>query len=86
MVEEVERRHRQDEHNFFMRVRVALPLEKPIKRGSFIAGSDGIRSWVKFKYERLPRFCDYCGLLASLCTTFCDEEKWRCGGTGAELC
>lgn len=37
VVEEVERRHRQDEHNFFMRVRVALPLEKPIKRGSFIA-------------------------------------------------
>lgn len=63
VVEEVERRCRQDEHNFFMRVRVALPLEKPIRKGSFIAGLDGIRSWVKFKYERLPIFCHCCGLL-----------------------
>ena len=63
VVEEVERSCRQAEQNLFMRVRVALPLEKPLRRGSFIAGLDGIRSWVKFKYERLPIFCHYCGLL-----------------------
>ena len=63
VVEEVERSCRQAKQNLFMRVRVALPLEKPLRRGSFIAGLDGIRSWVKFKYERLPIFCHYCGLL-----------------------
>ena len=47
----------------FMRVRVALPISKPIRRGGFIAGSDGVKSWVTFKYERLPMFCHYCGTL-----------------------
>ena len=46
-----------------MRVWFALPISKPINRGSFIAGSDGERHWVKFKYERLPLFCHYCGML-----------------------
>ena len=63
VVEEVERRRIPDDKNFFMRVRVALPLEKPHRWGSFIAGSDVVRSWVTFKHERLPIFCHYCGLL-----------------------
>lgn len=46
-----------------MRVRVALPIAKPIRRGAFIAGSDGVCTWVKFKYERLSMFCHYCGML-----------------------
>lgn len=49
VVEEVEQRRGQDEFNYFMRVRVALPILKPIRRGSFIAGSDGDRHWVTFK-------------------------------------
>ncbi|KAK7853610.1 hypothetical protein CFP56_035234 [Quercus suber] len=28
-----------------------------------VRGSDGERSWVTFKYECLPMFCHYCGLL-----------------------
>ena len=63
VLEEVERSRRQVEQNLYMRVRVALPFEKPLRRGSFIVGSDGIWSWVKFKYERLPIFHHYCGLL-----------------------
>ncbi|KAK9986874.1 hypothetical protein SO802_031825 [Lithocarpus litseifolius] len=63
IVEDVGRRRKQDDQNFFMRFRVALPIEKPLRRGSFIAGSNGIRSWVTFKYERLPMFCYFCGLL-----------------------
>lgn len=63
VVEEVERRHRQDDKNFFMHVRVALPLEKPHQWGSFMVGSDGVHLWVTFKYERLPIFCHYCVLL-----------------------
>ena len=62
-VVEVEDRRKQEDPNYFMRVKVALPISKPLRRGGFIAGSDGERSWVKFKYERLPLFCHYCGLL-----------------------
>ena len=62
-VEEVEWRKKQDDFSMFMRVRVALPISKPIRRGGFIAGSDGGKSWVSFKYERLPLFCHYCGIL-----------------------
>ena len=47
----------------FMRVWVALPISKPIRRGGFIAGSNGGKSWVSFKYEQLPLFCHYCGIL-----------------------
>ena len=64
LVEEVvERKQRQDDLSFFMRVRVAMPIVKPIRKGEFIAGSDGLRTWVKFKYERLSMFCHYCGVL-----------------------
>ncbi|KAK9992714.1 hypothetical protein SO802_027699 [Lithocarpus litseifolius] len=62
-VEDVERCRRQDMQNLFMRVRVALPISMPLRHGGFIADSNGVRTWVKFKYERLPIFCHYCGLL-----------------------
>ena len=62
-VEEVEGQRWQDELNYFMRVKVAVSIGKPLWRGGFIASSDGARSWVTFKYERLPLFCHYCGLL-----------------------
>ena len=62
-VEEVKQRSGQDELHYFMRVRMALPISKPICRGSFIAGSDGEKHWVKFKYEWLQLFCHYCGML-----------------------
>ncbi|XP_050242020.1 uncharacterized protein LOC126690971 [Quercus robur] len=62
-VEEVERRHRKDDINMFMRVRVALPIAKPLRRGGFIAGSNGVKTWLSFKYERLPMFCHFCGIL-----------------------
>ena len=62
-VEEVEQRQGQDELHYFMRVRVVLPISKPIRRGSSIVGSDGEKHLVKFKYERLPLFCHFCGML-----------------------
>lgn len=63
-VVEVERRqHNQDKTSYFMRVKVALPISKPLRRGGFIAGSDGERFWITYKYERLPMFCHFCGLL-----------------------
>ena len=62
-VEEVEWKQRKDDRNFFMRVRMSLPISKPLRWGGFIVGSDSKRTWVKFKYERLPMFCNYCGML-----------------------
>ena len=55
-VVEVERRRKQDDPNYFMRVKVALPISKPLRHSGFLAGSDGEHSWVTFKYERLPLF------------------------------
>ncbi|XP_075664979.1 uncharacterized protein At4g02000-like [Castanea sativa] len=63
IVEDVERRRREDMHNFFIRVWVALPISKPLRSGGFVADSDGVCTWLTFKYERLPIFCHYCGLL-----------------------
>lgn len=63
ILEEVEKRRKHDDQNYFMRVRVALPISKPLSRGSYLAGSEGERVWVNFKYERLPLFCHYCGFL-----------------------
>lgn len=62
-VVEVEKRQKLVAQNLFMRVKVAIPTSKPLRRGDFIGGSDGKRSWVTFKYERLPLFCHFCGLL-----------------------
>lgn len=62
-VVEVKNRRKQEDPSYFMRVKVAIPISKPLRRDGFLAGSDGERSWVTFKYERLPMFCHYCGLL-----------------------
>lgn len=61
-VEEVEWKKKRDDVNFFMHVRVDLPISKPLWRGGFIAGMDGKRYWVDYKYERLPIFYHYCGI------------------------
>ncbi|XP_030936349.1 uncharacterized protein LOC115961514 [Quercus lobata] len=63
VVEEVEKRLKQDTPSMFMRVKVALPISKPLRRGAFVAGSNGQRTWVSFRYERLALFCHHCGLL-----------------------
>ena len=60
-----------------MQVRVALRISKPLRRG-FIARTDGERYWVDFKYERLPIFCHYCGILGhnlKHCATYYAAKK-----------
>lgn len=37
----VEKRCNNDSQNLFMRVEIAIPIEKEIRRGAFLAGSDG---------------------------------------------
>nr|XP_023883466.1 uncharacterized protein LOC111995768 [Quercus suber] len=62
-VEEVEGQRRRDELNYFMRIKFVVPIRKSLQRGVFITGLDGVYRWVTFKYERLPLFYHYCGLL-----------------------
>ena len=62
-VMEVDKRSWQADQARFMRVRIDLPLEKPLRRGVYISNMDGDRCWVSFKYERLPTFCFSCGKL-----------------------
>ena len=47
----------------FMRVRVDLPINRPLRRGGNIVNPEGEKFWVSFKYERLPAFCFLCGIL-----------------------
>ena len=62
-VVEEEKRRNLETQNLFMLVKVVVPLSKPLRWGGFIRGSDGQQSWVDYRYERLPLFCHYCGLL-----------------------
>ena len=44
VVKDVEKRQKQEAQNLFVRMRVFISISKPIQRGGFIAGSDGVRS------------------------------------------
>ena len=60
-VMEVDKRSWQANQAKFMRVRIELPIEKPLRRGGYVSNMNGDRCWVSFKYERLPTFCFSCG-------------------------
>ena len=47
----------------FMRIQVDLPLNKPLRKGGNFVNLNGSKTWVTFKFERLPCFCFQCGLL-----------------------
>ena len=47
----------------FMRIRVDLPLNKPLCKGGNVVNLNGSKTWVTFKFKRLPYFCFQCGLL-----------------------
>lgn len=51
------------DQGLFLHVRVALPIAHPLRRGGFLVGSRGERTWATFKYERLPLFGHYYGLM-----------------------
>ena len=67
--------------NRFMRVKVAVPLSKPLRRGGFIGGSDGQRYWVSYKYERLPLFLPFLWTPGSRPETLCGvlrtKQEWE---------
>ena len=47
----------------FMRIRVDLPIDKPLRRGGHVVSKDGEKFWIHFRFQRLPTFCFLCGML-----------------------
>lgn len=47
----------------FLRIKVALDIQRPLKAKMRIKKAGGDWLWLHFKYERLPSFCFFCGLI-----------------------
>ncbi|XP_019194753.1 PREDICTED: uncharacterized protein LOC109188564 [Ipomoea nil] len=47
----------------FYRIRVSIPVDKPLRRGMKMLKRDKTTCWVNFRYERLHSFCFFCGLM-----------------------
>ena len=59
----------------FMRIRVAIDVRKPLKKRMRIKKLGGEWAWINFKYERMPTFCFYCGIIGhneKFCEKFFD--------------
>lgn len=48
----------------YMRIRVDLPIDKPLRRKGKIVNMEGETCWVSFKYESLPTLCYLCGRMS----------------------
>ena len=51
------------ERGNFMCVKVSIDISLPLCHGRVLSLEDGSDMWVKFKYERLPYICYWCGCL-----------------------
>ncbi|KAH7840407.1 hypothetical protein Vadar_016441 [Vaccinium darrowii] len=47
----------------FIRVKVYVNITLPLKRGCMVKLASSKPFWVEFRYERLPTFCCYCGMV-----------------------
>ncbi|XP_074352981.1 uncharacterized protein At4g02000-like [Apium graveolens] len=47
----------------YVRIRVALNVDKPLKRSTKIKREGNSWSWINFKYEKLGTFCFVCGII-----------------------
>lgn len=46
----------------FLRIRVEVDMTRALLRGTFLT-MDVKKSWLYFKYERLPSMCFKCGII-----------------------
>ena len=56
----------------FLRVRVAVDVEKPLVAGFWVSRGDRGRVWAKIKYKRIADFCFRCGRLGHVLKN-CEE-------------
>ena len=47
----------------FLRIRVGVNVTKPLNRGRKVLDNDE-EVWVSFKYEKMPNFCYWCGMVS----------------------
>lgn len=62
----------------YLRIRVAVDIHRPLKKQMSIKKPGGEWLWIKFKYERLPSFCFYCGKIGhteKLCEELFDSPQ-----------
>lgn len=81
-----------DENNFkgfhkqFMRIRVSMDVNKPLRRYMKLQLEDGTEALAQFKYEKLPHFCFFCGVIGhsekfcKKCILFPDKNVQRLFG------
>lgn len=50
----------------FMRVKVLVDITKPPRKGATIRTGPSSTAWIGFKYERLEKFCYFCGMIGNL--------------------
>lgn len=56
----------------YMRVRVAINIEKPLKRRMKVCKAGNEWIWITYKYENLPIFFFICGIMGHL-EKFCNR-------------
>ena len=47
----------------FLRIRVSIDISTPLCRGRLVRMGGPSPTWVDFRYERLPIFCYWCGMV-----------------------
>ena len=48
----------------FLRVRVGVNVSQPLNRGRIVRLGTDEEVWVSFKYEKMPNFCYWCGMVS----------------------
>ncbi|KAI8005339.1 Uncharacterized protein LOK49_LG08G02355 [Camellia lanceoleosa] len=67
-----------------MRIRVAIDVWKPLWQGMKLSLSSADPLWVDFKYECLPIFCHFCGMLGHS-DRKCDAKLSSADGTPVDV-